>query len=242
MSTPIYLKLYYKVKYYQIVMMKRRGFIIPEDEQLIINSPLDSIESYNRFKLRYLPTDGRSFLQDNLSSLYHRADINKGGPTKVIFVREEDESKEEILTDTTNVIKSLISRDPDIRNIILITRVRFRSTNFNELLSLVSYNIQIFLHSELFYDPTQHQLQPEFELLSLEESKKFLAQSPDTKNIKNFCFDDPVIKFLGGTFNQVVKVTRTLSYIAQVQYTVEHRIITKQSIFEFIKKEAKKKV
>ena len=221
-------------------MVRKRGFIISDDELRIINSPINSPDSYNRFKSRYVPTDGKTFLQDNLSHTYNHTsnDINK--LTKIIYVREEDESKDQILTDTTNNIKSIISSTPDIKNIILIARVKFRSANLNELLSLVAYNIQIFLHQELFYDPTVHELQPKFELLSLEESKKYLASNPDTKNIKNLCIDDPVIKFLGGTYNQVVKVTRALSYIAQTQESMEYRLITRQSISEFMKKEAKR--
>ena len=221
MVTEINLKLYYRVKYNQIIMMKKRGFLIPKDEEIIINSELNSADSYSYFKSRYIPTDGVSFIQDKLSSIYDHKNPTNSTKTRVLFVREEDESKEEILTETTNVIKALINREPDIKNIILVTRARFRSANLTDLTSLVSYNIQVFLHSELFYDPTQHKLQPEFEILSIPESKKFLAQSPDTKNIKLLCYDDPVIKFLGGVFNQVVKVKRTLSYIAQVEYSNE---------------------
>ena len=242
MVTEINLKLYYRVKYNQINMMKKRGFFIPKDEEIIVSSEFNSLESYTYFKSKYVPTDGISFIQDKLSSIYDYKNKNDKTTTRVLFVREEDETKDEILTDTTNMIKALINREPDIKNIILITRVKFRSANLTDLTNLVSYNIQVFLHSELFHDPTQHKLQPEFEILSISDSKKFLQQSPDTKNIKLLCFDDPVIKFLGGVFNQVVRVKRTLSYISQVEYSIEYRLISKQSIFEFIKKETKKKI
>lgn len=220
-------------------MLKKRGFIISEDEQKIVNNPVDSLESYNRFKMRYLPIDGKTFLQDNLSGIYKHSTNDPSRTTKVIFVREEDESKDQILTDTTNAIKILIDNNPDIKNIILIVRVKFRAANLNDLLSLVAYNIQIFLHSELFYNPLENESQPKFELLSIKDSSEYLGRNSDMKNIKTFCIDDPIIKFLGGTFNQVVKVHRTLSYIAQVEEEIEYKYITKVSIYEIMKKSTK---
>ena len=235
------LKLYYRVKYFQLVMLDKRGYILNNNEKRIISEKLGSTGSYNLFKSIYLPTDDKTYLQEKLSKTYEHTSNNPEKISKVIFVREvPDEKSDKILTETTNVIKNMIKDDPSIKNVILIVRVPFRSINYADLKNLVSYNIEIFLHSELFYDPTDHELQPRFKLVSIEESKNFLSANKDNRNIKVFCIDDPVIKFLGGTYNQLVAVYRTLSYIAQTQEGMEYRLITKQTITEHMKKEPKK--
>lgn len=215
-------------------MMKKRGFTLSPTEQRIIDE-----DNYELYKSKYISSDGSSFLQENLSGVYYHSSVDQRKTTKVIFVRESDESKDQILTDTTNEILAIIDRDPTIKNIILIVRVKFRSANLSDLKSLPSYNIQIFLHQELFYDPTVHLLQPKMELLSIDESKKFLSQNPDNRNIKGICFDDPVIKFLGGVFDQIIRVERQLIYVAQVQKSMEYRMVTRTSINEYFKKEDK---
>ncbi len=118
-------------------MLKKRGYNMSESENIIIDSPLNSDISYNKFKSMYYPIDKKVFLQDNLSKIYSHSSGSLEKMINVIFVREEDESKKYILTDTTNTIKSIINRNSDIKNIILIVRVDFRSANLNDLLSLV---------------------------------------------------------------------------------------------------------
>jgi hypothetical protein len=236
--TTVNIKLYYRIKYYQISMMKKRGFELSDVEERIISGPLESTASYELFKAKYLPTEKNLYLQDTISSIYEHKDKDSRKTTKVLYVRETDESKANILTDTTTEVIENIN-DAGVTNVILIVRVPFRSTNLNDLKSLVSFNIQIFLHQELFFDPTEHELQPKFELMSISDSKKFLGANPDNKNVKAMCFDDPVVKFLGGVFDQIMIVKRVLNCIAQTQRAMEYKIITKTSITEYTKKEDK---
>ena len=226
-TTIINTKLYFKVKYYQIIMMKKRGFVIPADEEKVLTD-------YNYFLQKYIPREKGVYLQNNLENVYNHSSKDNKRITKVIYIREEDETKDQILKGTTEEIKKIINSTPNIYNYILISRVKFRTASLTELRDLVSFNIEIFLHDELFYDPTIHELQPKMELLSLENSQKFLAQNRDNKNIKKTCYDDPIVKFLGGILGQIIIVNRKTSYQSQVENNMEYRLINNRSIYEGI--------
>lgn len=232
MSIGINTQIYYRVKYYQIIMMDKRHYIIPDMERQMINHPYNSKESKQIFIDKYVPKDNAFFIKSKLDYEYKHSMENK--TCKVIYVQEIlnnqiDESKDSILAESTNVLIATIDKNVDVTDIILISRVKFSSDSLKKIHDIRTHNIQIFLHKELFYDPTNHTLVPTMEIIPLDESRNFLKK-PDNLNIKKICFDDPIIKFLGGIPGQLVKVTRKLPYISNVEISQEYRLITKLSI------------
>jgi hypothetical protein len=211
--------LYYKIKYYQILMMKKREFIIPDNELKILTLPYE--DSFNLFKSMYVTEE---YIQEKLSNVYTHISGDSNKKTRVIYVRD-DESKKNILKETTEEIKKMIASTPHIPNVVLVIRVEFNAANLVELKSLTSFNIDTFLHRELFLDPSDNELNPKMTLLSIQKSKEILSPNLDVNNMRKLCYDDAVVKFLGGVPGQIMLVKENPVYICQVEETNRYRLI-----------------
>lgn len=233
---------YYKVKYYQLVMMRKRGYILSEYERLILDSsPEESLHYFLKFYLERARAS-KVVLESILNATYGHSKYPKN-TVRVLYI-ETSPDEAHIKKDKSDQVLSTIQNDPVNSHFILISAVKFTPASFKDLSELSTgiiatsdneitrYWLEFFLHDELLLDPTVHELlQPTFELLSVAESKAFLSRiKQDASRLMTHRIDDPAVKFLGGRVGQIVRLVRKLPYIAQVEENLVHRIIVNESV------------
>lgn len=240
---------FYKVKYYQIVMMSKRGYIISDVESSIIKSSPE--KSMQNFLYHYLEraTTSKTVIEAQLNNTYTHSKNSKD-TLRVLYIDTTPDEKQ-IKKDKKDQILDTIENDKQNKHFILISEVKFTPANFKELSELnessssdpglgMGYWLEFFLYQELLYDPTVHHLlQPQIRILTFNESRDYLRQrKKDADHLQKYCIDDPVIKFLGGRGGQVAMIQRKIMYNSQVTESLDDRLITNSSIYE----EPKKKI
>lgn len=223
-------ELYHKIKYHQILMMKKRGYIINEIESNILDKNID--ESMSIFDYYYVQEAKRRniLIESLLDNVYKKSN---GESLSVIYVKS-DLKDTQIKKETFTALAQRILADTINRNILFISRVKWTSEGYKQMYGYPIFNIQFMLHRELIYDPTAHIFQPKFKLLNNDE-RKFLikilaAQGVDV--LHRICADDPVVKFLGAEPGQIIKIVRGMDYISEVDETLNYRIVVNSFIFE----------
>lgn len=222
--------------------MKKRGYILSDFEELVINSsPEESMHYFLKFYLEKAQS-AKLVIESQLNAVYYHRKFSKN-TVRVIYI-ETSPDDNQIKKDKSEQILSTIQDDPGNNHFILISSIKFTAATFKDLSDLntgivassdeniARYWIEFFLHEELLYDPTVHVLlQPSYELLSVKDSKAYLAKiKKDSNKLLNFRIDDPSIKFLGGRAGQIVRLVRRLPYISQVSEDLVHRIIINETI------------
>jgi DNA-directed RNA polymerase subunit H (RpoH/RPB5) len=92
---------------------------------------------------------------------------------------------------------------------------------YNQLISRP--DTEVFNELELMYNILKHDLQPEFEPMSMADSKKFYNEYLCRPNqVKKMGLDDPVARMLGLKVNQLVRVIRPSESSGQA---VSYRIV-----------------
>ena len=227
---------HYKVYRYQNIMMRKRGYILPEVAVRILDSP--PLESLSIFQSLTLSSKGS--IDEKLCGVYqHKNDIKD--KVKVIYI-ETLPSENKIKKEKKDQLLSVIERDTEItKHFILISKVNFTVGSYKELKDLPIYRIEFFLHEELFYDPTVHvYLQPKFELFNRQVSEQLLSRlKKDASALLKTCYDDPVSRFLGAMPGQIMRVTRKNIFNSEADESTEFRIVINTSISEDRKKEKK---
>lgn len=243
MSTPVFhdLGIYYRIKYYQSIMLKKRGYLLSPGEERLIELPLWSDVALHHFQSLFV--DPKVYIKDKLGGIYTHGISKK--KINVIYVKELDPSKKKenikiveedtkLLKHNVDYLKYQILKD-NIPDVIAISRINISTENKKFLDDLKSFNITFFIHEELYYDCTNHILVPQITILTSEEKAKFLER-PDNLKIKKFRVDDPVVKFLGGKPGDIARIDRMSRGINQVKRVREFRLIENKSIHEDEKK------
>lgn len=228
-------------------MLKKRGYEIPPYEEAMIttNNKDESLNIFNEMFYKKALSD-KVLIESKLNYRYVHKNDNRD-TVRVIYIeidpQERSASKKAtarkspkekmILKKTTDQVMTVIESDENNTHVILISAIKFTQGNYKELYDLRLYRIEHFVHKELLYDPTVHILQPKVELLSMEESRKFLSERKEqASTMLRCCIDDPVVKFLGGTFGQVLVYVRKVAHLSQVRNTLVYRFIDNSAIPE----------
>ena len=116
----------------------------------------------------------------------------------------------------TEMVRSLILEMDKLKltHVILITPTdNYTSGTKKVLLDLLKskkWKVEIFEFSELQYNPSQHELNPKYRILSKEEEEKLMEayQLQDLRQLPILRYDDILSRYLGLSRNRVVQFVR----------------------------------
>jgi len=231
--------LYHKIKFYQILMVKKRGFIISDLEKRIIEGNID--ESVILFDDYYVkPAQSRGVPIESLLDTVYR-DV-KGNSISVIYV-EVDPGEKQVKKAVFDVLATRILADTINRNVLFISRVKFTTEGYKQFAGYPILNVDYMLYRELIYNPTAHEFQPRFRLLSDDERKIVVGKlgKQGSSVLHRFAADDPIVKYLGAKPGQILKIVRKADHIAGVDEMMGYRIVTNTLLFEDKDKKPKEK-
>lgn len=224
----------HRVKYFQIQMMKERGYIISTEEEAIISGKLE--ETGGIFE-NYYTNIAMSYqvpFRTAISNVY----IHSTRPSDVVrVIYPEPSTGASIVTDDTKKIIQNLRETPQYMHIIIITKKKFHD-KCKALKDLTLYRIEHFLYEELLLNPITH-------VLNNYDDKNlhpFTLYSGDETiplgNVSEFSiksFDDPVVKFLGAVVGDVIKIKCYNNEISTTDIFYKLDLVTAESINRFDK-------
>ena len=175
----------------------------------------------DEFKCEYLSKNQNKSLRSLLTNTY----IKKNTDDSICVYFAENN------TDTTTFGKEsftnflfYLDNEAKTTNGIIITEKPLSPNVKKSILNLPAYNIQVFLDRELVYNPTKHFMVPEHYILSEIEVNNLLNNNQGLKleQLPVILPNDPVVKFLGGKLEQVVRIKRYVILNNMLMYNVKN--------------------
>lgn len=231
---------YHKIKFHQILMMKKRGYVLSDVERRIIEGNID--ESMMLFDDYYVkPAQSRGVPIENLLDTVYRD--SKGNSISVIYV-EVDPGEKQVKKAVFDALATCILADTFNRNVLFISRVKWTTEGYKQFAGYPIFNIEYMLYRELIYNPIAHEFQPSFRLLTDDERKIVVGKlgKQGSSVLHRFATDDPVVKYLGAKPGQIIKILRKADHIAGVDEMMYYRIVVNALLFEDKDKKPKEKV
>lgn len=169
----------WNVKKTQIEMIQDRGYIIPKEEQWILNEP------YNKKKFKNLSLNKTYVDNNNIKTYVHYLNLNSDETfNKVLQIINEKKINVSILIGETNIIK-----------ILLKNYKKYFKNNFE--------TIQVFTYDELIFNITTHYLSPKYELIS----KNFIVPTVASINqLPIMMYNDPIRKYYNWDIGSIIKI------------------------------------
>lgn len=206
----------FEVKKNQLKMVERRGYNIDRERSLLQITSQD-------FKNAYIPfaEQNKTTLRGVLTQVYEKDD---GEKLVVYFSDVPAKSSQLGIEPVSDAIAEMDARKT--RNGIIITAKSLSPSSKKHLERLINYNIQVFLESEMGYDPTEHYLTPEHRALSVEEQRKFLVDNNlSIDKIPIILDTDMIARYYGFKPGQVIEIKRTNMYDTMIQKSVSYRAV-----------------
>ena len=112
------------------------------------------------------------------------------------------------------------------KNLILITPVSLSSAANKEIDKLLTYNIHVFLETEMAYDPTEHFLTPDHRALEIEEQREFLSKNNlSLDQLPIMLTSDMMVRYYGFRSGQVIEIRRVNLYDTIVTESLSYRAV-----------------
>lgn len=208
----------FAVKRTQVEMMVDRDYPIPKNESLMFIEHQDvfrpTIQLLKEFKKAY----------HNRGDLTQTYTNDNGEITYVFFAPETKgtQGKAQVEQFLTNVRKIRANVG------IIISNADFTSSAKEELRKPILTTIQKFFDYELYINPTQHELVPPHEKLSVEEKRAKLAESKSQPSqILVLTSNDPIVRYYGWKPGDLIRVKR-------VNRATDRVMAKKSTIYRFI--------
>jgi DNA-directed RNA polymerase I, II, and III subunit RPABC1 len=194
----------FKVKKNQLKMIRKRGYDISAEEHMLSMTISQFIEEQSS-----LAKESGNTLKSTLNALY----INNEG--ELIYVYYADTIQNSKQFGVSQILEILVKIDEyknqgyNINNIIIITELPLSSGATSELEKMPAYNIEVFLNSELAYDPTEHYLVPNHRIMSKDEARQFLRKNKLKFNqLPLISKRDPIARYYGARVGQIMEISR----------------------------------
>lgn len=206
----------FNIKKNQLKMVRRRGYNIDREKNLLSLTLKDFINAYIPFAQKKKKT-----LREVLTQFYE----NDSGDRIVVYYADIPTKSSKMGVETlTDVIHELDSKKT--KTGIIITPKELSPSAKKQLERLVNYNIQVFIEYELGYDPTEHYLTPEHIALTKDEQREFLVKNNISIDQLPILLDtDPIAKYYGYKSGQVIKINRINMYDTLVQKSLSYRAV-----------------
>ena len=206
----------FTIKQNQLKMVSRRGYNIDREKHLLLITLQQFLETYVPFA-----KEEKKTMRQVLSQPYQNDEGEK------LFVYYADGPPDKQQLGVESVGDGIISMDKyRAKNGIIITPKPLSSSARKKIESLVSYNIYIFLESEMVYDPTEHYLTPEHVPLTNEEQRDFLKRNElSIDQFPIILTTDMIARYYGFLPGQVIRINRVNLYDTIVQNSVSYRVV-----------------
>lgn len=207
----------FTIKKNQLKLVRRRGYILEENEENLLYITLeDFLEAYLPFA-----ESKKKSLRNILSRLYYN---DRDEKIYVYYADNPKTSKQLGIDAVTDAIANLDKNRS--KNLLLITPVPLTSAASKKIQELVSYNIHIFLESEMVYDPTEHYFTPEHKALTKEEQRQFLETNGfNIDQISIMLTSDMIARYYGFRVGQIIKIRRQNTFETLVQESLSYRVV-----------------
>ncbi len=206
----------FAIKKNQLKLVERRGYNIERERALLSMTLKDFINSYVA-----LANKKKQTLRQILTTFYE----NENGDRLVIYFVDNPEKNSKM---GTELMKEVISEldSKKTKTGIIITSKMLSSTAAKDMERLINYNIQVFLESEMGYDPTEHYLTPQHILLNPDEQRKFLVGNDINIDQLPIILDTDIIsRYYGFRVGQVIKINRVNLYNGMIQKSIGYRAV-----------------
>lgn len=209
----------FNIKKNQLKMVERRGYNIERERSLLFLTLKDFMDAYIPFAKKKKKT-----LREVLTQVYENDD---GDRLVVYFADIPDKSSKMGVDAMTDVIHELDNRKT--KSGIVITPKNLSPSAKKQIERLVNYTIQIFLESEMGYDPIEHYLTPEHIALSKEEQRDFLTKNDISIDQLPIMLDtDMISRYYGYRAGQVIKINRINMYNTLIQKSIAYRAVKEE--------------
>lgn len=206
----------FEVKKNQLKMVQRRGYNIEREKHLLWSRVDQFLEAYIPFarqqkkSFRAILTGVYQNDEGKRITVYY-ADVSKG--SSQLGTNEVEDA-----TDTMDKYKS--------RDGIIITPKPLSPSAAKKIEGLPKYNIQVFLESEMGYDPTEHFLVPRHIPLKPEEQREYLQRNKiSVDQLPVIKASDIIIKYLGVRPGTVVRIERENMFETMIIHSVAYKIV-----------------
>lgn len=206
----------FNIKKNQLKLVQRRGYDISKEQNILDSDAESFLDAYIPFALKNHKT-----LRGVMSQLYTKDDGTK------LYVYFSDPVKTKKYLGITNIGILVQKMDSyKCRNAIIITSLPVSPSAKKKLQELLTYNVDVFLESEMAYDPTEHYLTPKHRLLTTEQQRNFLAKNKiDLEQIPIMLTSDMISRYYGYRPGQVIEITRINLYDTMIQDSLSYRCI-----------------
>jgi len=209
----------FNIKKNQLKMVERRGYNIERERSLLSLTLKDFMDAYIPFAKKKKKT-----LREVLTQVYENDD---GDRLVVYFADIPDKSSKMGVDAMTDVIHELDNKKT--KSGIVITPKNLSPSAKKQIERLVNYTIQIFLESEMGYDPIEHYLTPEHIALSKEEQRDFLTKNDISIDQLPIMLDtDMISRYYGYRAGQVIKINRINMYNTLIQKSIAYRAVKEE--------------
>nr|QBK93128.1 MAG: DNA-directed RNA polymerase subunit 5 [Pithovirus LCPAC403] len=222
-------RVYYKVKYYQIRMLKYQKFDTSEEEAYPFFQNFEE-EGMKDMFMNYYIDKARSkgiTIPQALTKVYYNSE---GVEKQCYYMNESSSVSGDVLIDQ---VRKMLDESSSINNIIIISPGKLGSDTKSTLIDFPALVFTCFQYSELLNDPFDNDLVPRHTLLSFKQTKNFYRANPNIEESNLPCIyeNDPVAKRLNGKPGQIMFIERYIcvkgsfvSYSSTIRRVIEGEI------------------
>ncbi len=205
----------FNIKKNQLKLVQRRGYDISKEKNILETDAESFLDAYIPFAMK-----NRKTLRAVISQLYVKDDMK----LYVYFADPEQNKKQLGNANIGELIQKMDSYK--CRNAIIITPLELSSPAKKKIKELLTYNINVFLESEMSYDPTEHYLTPKHRLLTVNEQRDFLAKNNiNLEQIPIMLSSDMIARYYGYLPGQVIEIIRMNLYDTMIQDSLSYRCV-----------------
>jgi DNA-directed RNA polymerase subunit H (RpoH/RPB5) len=222
----------FDIKRTQLEMIHDRGFIIPADEKDILHMDVNQFEKYLKTESEKKKISFRKFLSHEY--------VSATNPNVKMFVfygaktNEKKQVSNDLIHEFINIVTALNipanpkeNPTPIYKTAVLIVDDKISSKGQEEISKVKLTKIQIFIESDLTYNPTSHVSTPKHELLSEEETVKKLTElKVDISKLLVIRSGEPISKYYGWDVGSMILVHRDDDYISLLApSSINYRVV-----------------
>jgi len=205
----------FEIKKTQIKMVKRRGYNVGDEENLLNYTAEQFLDIY----VPYAKSQNKSVR--NILTTYYK---NDDGSRLYVYYADITDKKKLGVETIEDFIRGLDEKKA--RNGIIITSKPLTTESKKKIQNLLTYNIYTFTEDEMSYDPTEHYLTPEHVALSADEQREFLMKNDlNIDQLPIILNTDMISRYYGFKTGQIIKINRINLYDTIVQNSVYYRAV-----------------
>ena len=213
---PKIVALLFNVKKNQLKMVKRRGYDITKEKNILLITEQQFAQTY----IPFAESQNKS-LREVLTYVY---EDNNGKRLLVYYADANDDTVKLGISEVAPVIVQM--KQYGVGDAIIISSKALSPSANKHIQGLLSYTIQVFDEIEMAYDPTAHFLVPKHIPLTREEAQEFLSSNNiDIEELPNILSDDIIAKYYGLRQGDIVRIERENMFETSIIKSVSYKAI-----------------